>query len=236
VCHLGGRSPGECQQHDAPRIGAALDQMSDPMGERGGLARSGAGNDEKRPRFEAEPAAMFDGTTLLWIEVFQARPLPSATGPTGFSDRAAARGGRGLESVRTELGLNHDSPFVRNVVMCDVARPGRFVINHERKSATDYYLSRCYTAGFPQRAAGDASEILHQANQRLIARHRAPPVRRRCLPLLSSVRHGRAPASPAGRLARRLASSRSVGAARFNEAAARKPGRIQPGGMMYASK
>jgi hypothetical protein len=69
--------------------------MGDPMGERGGLARSGAGNDEKRPGFEAEPAAMFDGTTLLWIEVFQARPLPSATGPTGFSDRAAARGGRG---------------------------------------------------------------------------------------------------------------------------------------------
>jgi hypothetical protein len=39
--------------------------MGDPMGERGGLARSGAGNDEKRPGFEAEPAAMFDGTTLL---------------------------------------------------------------------------------------------------------------------------------------------------------------------------
>jgi hypothetical protein len=58
--------------------------MGDPMGERGGLARTGAGNDEKRSGFEAEPAAMFDGTTLLRIEVFQARPLPSATGPTGF--------------------------------------------------------------------------------------------------------------------------------------------------------
>ena len=149
VCHLGGRSPGECQQHDAPRIGAALDQMSDPMGERGGLARSGAGNDEKRPRFEAEPAAMFGGTTLLWIEVFQARPLPSATDPTGFSDRAAARGGRGLESVRTELGLNHDSPFVRNVVMCDVARPGRFVINHQTNRLSLAALeNRSRTSGF----------------------------------------------------------------------------------------
>jgi hypothetical protein len=123
--------------------------MGDPMGERGGLARSGAGNDEKRPGFEAEPAAMFDGTTLLWIEVFQARPLPSATGSTGFSDRAAARGGRGLESVRTEPGLNHDSPFVRNVVMCDVARPGRFVINHQTNRLSLAALeNRSRTSGF----------------------------------------------------------------------------------------
>jgi hypothetical protein len=34
--------------------------------------------------------------------------------------------------VRTEFELNHDSPFVRNFG-CDIASPGRIVINHERK-------------------------------------------------------------------------------------------------------
>lgn len=38
----------------------------------------------------------------------------------------------GLESVRTELQLNHDSAFVRNL-RSDIAGLGRIVINHERK-------------------------------------------------------------------------------------------------------
>jgi hypothetical protein len=38
----------------------------------------------------------------------------------------------GLESVRTELQLNHDSAFVRNF-RSDIAGLGRIVINHERK-------------------------------------------------------------------------------------------------------
>jgi len=37
-----------------------------------------------------------------------------------------------FESVRTELELNHDSPFVRNFGS-DIAGLGRIVINHERK-------------------------------------------------------------------------------------------------------
>ena len=38
----------------------------------------------------------------------------------------------GLESVRTELQLDHDSAFVRNL-RSDIAGLGRIVINHERK-------------------------------------------------------------------------------------------------------
>ena len=37
-----------------------------------------------------------------------------------------------FESMRTESGLNHDSPFVRNF-RSDLAGPGQIVINHERK-------------------------------------------------------------------------------------------------------
>ena len=46
--HLGGGAARECQQQDAARIGAVDDQMRDPMGERVGLARAGAGDDQER--------------------------------------------------------------------------------------------------------------------------------------------------------------------------------------------
>jgi len=52
---------------------------------------------------------MLDGATLLRIEVFQARPQPQAF-------RIERPPPAGLDSARTERELNHDSPFVRNVI------------------------------------------------------------------------------------------------------------------------
>jgi hypothetical protein len=48
--HLDRCAPREGQQHDAARIGAALDQMRNPVRQGRGLARAGAGNDEQRSR------------------------------------------------------------------------------------------------------------------------------------------------------------------------------------------
>ena len=47
--HLLGGAAREGEQQDAPRVGAAQDQMGDAMRERVGLARAGAGDDQERP-------------------------------------------------------------------------------------------------------------------------------------------------------------------------------------------
>ena len=60
--HLGGGAAREGQQQDAARIGAAHDQVGDPVRQRVGLARAGAGDDEQRP------CVMLDGAPLLGIE------------------------------------------------------------------------------------------------------------------------------------------------------------------------
>jgi hypothetical protein len=67
--HLGGGAPREGQEHDPPRIDAVEDEMRDAMRQRVGLAGAGAGQDQERPgRAEIRPA-IFDGTTLLEIEL-----------------------------------------------------------------------------------------------------------------------------------------------------------------------
>ncbi len=47
--HLLGGPAGEGEQHDAARVDARADQVSDAVGERLGLARAGSGDDENRP-------------------------------------------------------------------------------------------------------------------------------------------------------------------------------------------
>ena len=60
--HLGGGAAREGQQQDAARIGAVDDQVGDAVGERVGLARAGAGDDQQRP------GVVLDGAPLLGIE------------------------------------------------------------------------------------------------------------------------------------------------------------------------
>jgi hypothetical protein len=62
-----------------------------------------------------------------------------ATGPNGF--RIEPPQVAVLESMRTECGLNHDSPFVRNFAG-DIAGAGLIVINHETKRLSLAALER----------------------------------------------------------------------------------------------
>jgi hypothetical protein len=55
-------------QQDAARIGAVDDQVRYPMGQRIGLAGSGAGDDQQRPKGARPRCAMLDGAPLFWIE------------------------------------------------------------------------------------------------------------------------------------------------------------------------
>ena len=61
------------QMEDAARIGAVDDEMGDAMGERVGLARAGAGDDQQRPSFHPQPHAMLGRAALLGIEFGQVR-------------------------------------------------------------------------------------------------------------------------------------------------------------------
>ena len=69
--HLGGRPPGEREQHDPSRIRSAADQMRDAMRERVGLARSRAGDDEKRLAVARRIEAVLDRATLLGVELIE---------------------------------------------------------------------------------------------------------------------------------------------------------------------
>ena len=68
--HLGGGAAREGQQQDAAGIGAVDDQVGDAMGQRIGLARPGAGNDQQRACDIGAVAgnAVLDGAALLGIE------------------------------------------------------------------------------------------------------------------------------------------------------------------------
>ena len=68
--HLGRRAAREGQQQDAAGVGAVHDQVGDPVGERIGLARAGAGDDEQRTRDVGDRGghAVLDGAALLWVE------------------------------------------------------------------------------------------------------------------------------------------------------------------------
>ena len=63
--HLGGGAAREREQQDAPRVGAAGDEVRDAVHQRGGLAGAGAGDDEQRP------VAVRGGGELLGIEVVE---------------------------------------------------------------------------------------------------------------------------------------------------------------------
>ena len=70
--HLGGGAAGKRHQQDAARIGAGDDQMRDAVGERIGLAGTGAGNDEQGGAHgRAIGHAMLHGAALLRIERVQ---------------------------------------------------------------------------------------------------------------------------------------------------------------------
>src|SRR5580700_7584924 len=64
----------------------------------------------------------------------------------------------GLESVRTELQLNHDSAFVRNF-RSDIAGLGRIVINHERKRLSLAALEKTPPAQAVRNIGGANEEI-----------------------------------------------------------------------------
>ena len=61
--HLGGGAAREREQQDAPRVGAALDEVGDAVHERGRLAGAGAGDDEQRS------VAVLGGGELLGVEL-----------------------------------------------------------------------------------------------------------------------------------------------------------------------
>ena len=63
--HLGGGAAGEREQEDAPRVGAARDELGDAVDERGRLAGAGAGDDEQRP------VAVLGGGELLGVELHE---------------------------------------------------------------------------------------------------------------------------------------------------------------------
>ena len=71
--HLGRGPAGEGQQQDAAGIGAVDDQVGDAVGERVGLARAGAGDDQQRAGDVGALArdAVLDGAPLLRIEAFE---------------------------------------------------------------------------------------------------------------------------------------------------------------------
>ena len=78
--HLGGRAARERHQQDAAGIGAVDDQMGDAMGERVGLAGSGAGDHQQRRKRPLADRAMLDGAPLLRIEAFKIA-VPDTSAP-----------------------------------------------------------------------------------------------------------------------------------------------------------
>ncbi len=85
--HLRRRAAREGQEQDAGRIGAVDDEMGDPVRERVRLARSRAGDDEKRCRRRLRPDPVLDGLTLLRIELGEIgghESFPRDTGRDSF--------------------------------------------------------------------------------------------------------------------------------------------------------
>src|SRR5262249_20939867 len=64
---LGGSAARKREQHDPPRIRSAADEVRDAVGERVGLARSRAGNDEQRGYF----ISVLHGVALIVVERFE---------------------------------------------------------------------------------------------------------------------------------------------------------------------
>lgn len=69
-CRLRGGPAREGEQQDPARIDAVDDEMGDAVGQRVGLARSGPGDDQKRPADRPLPGdnSMLAGTPLLRIQ------------------------------------------------------------------------------------------------------------------------------------------------------------------------
>ena len=75
--HLGGGAAREREQQDAPRVGAALDELGDAVDERGRLAGAGAGDDEQRP------VAVPGGGELVGVELDEHETSSSDGLPAG---------------------------------------------------------------------------------------------------------------------------------------------------------
>jgi hypothetical protein len=71
LCHLGRSASREGHQKNSSGVNAIDDQMGDAMRKCVGLARSGSGNCQQRRKWTRSDGAMFDGTPLLRIEVFE---------------------------------------------------------------------------------------------------------------------------------------------------------------------
>ena len=69
--HLGGCAARERQQQDPAGIDAVDDEVPDPMGQRIGLARAGAGDDQQRAGVDEFRPAVFDGAALVRVELGQ---------------------------------------------------------------------------------------------------------------------------------------------------------------------
>jgi hypothetical protein len=98
--HLAGGPSRKGHQKDPPRIRPPHDHMRDPMRQRAGLARTGAGNHEERP---AWPSTYLFNAVLYGAALFLVQPFEM--GKRHWSRIAGA--GR---------SPNHDSCFVRNRV------------------------------------------------------------------------------------------------------------------------
>ena len=88
--HFAGGLVGERQQQDAVGGDALFEQVSDAIGERTGLARTGAGDDERRAGRRG------DGGELLWIEFARVVNLQMDGGMKWF-ENVIARHGRKLK-------------------------------------------------------------------------------------------------------------------------------------------
>ena len=118
--HLARRAAREGHQQNAARVRAIDDEMRDTMGERVGLARTRAGDDEKRPGRRAcvVPHAVFDGPSLFGIELFE------------IGD------GHGFRiSMRMGGSINHVSCFAHNAFARGVRQPSSALVSPRHKDS-----------------------------------------------------------------------------------------------------
>jgi hypothetical protein len=92
--HLVGGAAREGQQQDALRVGARLDQARDPVRQRIGLARPGAGHHQQRTH-EVRAQVMLDRGALLGVELRERVDGSLAGGSGGGQSGGGGGGGHG---------------------------------------------------------------------------------------------------------------------------------------------
>ena len=133
--HLGGGAARERHQQDAARIGAVDDQMGDAMGQRVGLAGSGAGDHQQRRERARPRCAVLDGAPLFRIEAVEVggcrlhgvdgpcvKKSELRDSPRGHNDFrifwrevVAPEPDRPIDSYRLLIRTNKNNPFLQNV-------------------------------------------------------------------------------------------------------------------------